>query len=216
MKTNKATTRTAHIVDTGGKLSSSAGLVTPASAYKPPKPIWNTVKKEDIGTGYVAIELATEKQAKRRAERDDPIWHNRFIKGSSEFIWFWVHPKPAPVAVKAKPKKQPLNYRNKLDKKTRGRFTSEMGLTIDRTANFMMKDILPHTVALNSGLAKADELLKQLGIEEKVPLPVSYLQGKVITAVHLRIIRFVSRLFELNEEEKKLMVAEFTRPWSQS
>jgi hypothetical protein len=42
------------------------------------------------------------------------------------------------------------------------------------------------------------------------------MRGKMTMAMYLRVIRFVSETFDLNEEERRLMALEYTRPWSQS
>lgn len=220
-KTNDAP-RTARVVDTGSreKTISKAGLVPPmVKNGRVPRDTWKGVKKEEIGRGFEVIEpaeLTTEKSIKRAHEKADPIWRNKFIKGSSPCIWYMVKaPTVKPKVVKKK--KEPINFRNKLDNKTSKKFRSGLGTAIDQISNFMVKDVLPKSLAMHSGMDKAEELLQQILDDEKVQLPIrQYMQGKTMTAMHLRVIRFVSNLFELTPEEKKLMVAEFVRPWTES
>jgi hypothetical protein len=78
-----------------------------------------------------------------------------------------------------------------------------------------VKELLPISLSLMSSMTKTEELAMQL-TDSKVELPVTYMRGKMTMAMYLRVIRFVSETFDLNEEERRLMALEYTRPWSQS
>lgn len=227
-------TKTSSVV-TGGttkKPPVSRNGIVPAvvsSKGQGPSDLWKGVKPEEIGTGYEAVEdpwakeakkkPTVKKQAVRRFTPDydrEVVFSNRFIhiKGDgSKFVWFEVVP-PKPVKTAPPKKRKPINYKNKLDHKTRTKFSKQLDANILETANFIMKDLLPTTLSLHSAMERVTELTQQL-IDDKVSLPLQYLASKQLMAVHLRIIRHVSEQFNLTEEERKLMALEYTRPWSQ-
>jgi hypothetical protein len=220
-------------VITGGTLkrppTSRNGIVPVAIAKQSqtPSDLWKGVKPEEIGTGFEVVlgafddekakrKPVKQKMVRREVEREN-VFTNKFIhiKGDgSEFVWFEVLP-PKPVKPASPKKKKPINFKNKLDKRTKAKFSKQLDANILETASFIMKDLLPKTLSLHSAIERVAELSQQL-IDEKVTLPLQYLQSKQLMAVHLRIIRHVSEQFNLNDEERKLMALEFTRPWSQS
>jgi hypothetical protein len=192
-----------------------------ASTGRTPSELWKDVRKEEIGTGFEPVVGAfddAKPKVKRRVRRRDfeQVFANKFIhiKGDgSKFVWFEVVP-PKPVKPAPQKKRKPINYKNRLDPKTKSRFSRRLDEHILGTASFIMKDLLPKTLSLHSAIERVTELSQQL-IDDKVALPLQYLQSKQLMAVHLRIIRHVSEQFELTDEERKLMALEFTRPWSQ-
>jgi hypothetical protein len=224
-------TKTSGVV-TGGatkKAPVSRNGIVPAvvtSKGRGPSELWKDVKKDEIGTGFEIVEgvfedekPAPRKKRVRRFTADferERIFANKFIhiKGEgSKFVWFEVVP-PKPQKTKPPQKRKPINYKNKLDPKTKTKFSRAMDANISETANFILKDLLPKTLSLHSALERVTELSQQL-IDDKVALPLQYLASKQLMAVHLRIIRHVSEQFDLTDEERKLMALEYTRPWSQ-
>lgn len=186
------------------------------AARNRPADKWGSVQKDQIGKGFEVAEtvlLANEKKRVAKDEKADPLWKNKFIEGSSEFIFFVVTPKPAkkPDPVR----KKPFNFQNKLDKKTKRVFENRLSKNIDETANFMVKELLPITMSLHSALQRTEELVTQL-TDGKELLPTSLLQRKMELAVHLRVTRFMSERFGLTEKEQRLMLPELTKPWSES
>jgi hypothetical protein len=219
--------RTARVVTSGGsnkELKPASNGLTPGVVVGRrdiPSTMWNEVRKGEVGKGFMPMDFERpEKKAKVRAKNrresndEERAGKNKFVLGSSPMIWFWITPKVKQE--KAKEKKKPINYQNKLDEKTRRHYTKVLEKNIDSTANFMVKDILPLTMSLHSGLERAKELVQQLLDVESLPLPEGYIQSKVSMAINLRIIRFVSDQYNLSDEERKLMALEYTRPWSQS
>jgi hypothetical protein len=206
------------VVDSGssfGKVS-TAGL-TPTvvvGSRQTPHDMWSNVKKGDIGAGYSPIETASIDEARRRQDKADPVWKNRFVYGTSSFVYFVVVARTVKLPPK-KTGKKPINYANKLDKKTRVRFAEALNRNVNATASFLVKELLPISLSLMSSMTKTEELAMQL-TDSKVELPVTYMRGKMTMAMYLRVIRFVSETFDLNEEERRLMALEYTRPWSQS
>lgn len=220
------------LVSTGGttkKEPVSRNGIVPAivsNENRRPSSIWLDVKPEEIGTGFEAAPGAFPdeppvRKVLRKARRSDAVFErvftNKFlhIKGEgSKFVWFEVLP-PKPV-VPEKPKaRKPINFKNKLTPKIQNRFAKQLDKSIVETASFIMKDLLPKTLSLHSALERVNELTQQL-IDDKLALPVQYMQNKQLMAVHLLIIRHISDQFGLNEEERKLMALEYTRPWSQA
>lgn len=217
------------LVSTGGttkKAVSHNGIVASTSVLadeRKPSGIWADVTKKEIGTGFEIVKDAfpeeprlVRKKARRRDEVFERVYTNKFlhIKGEgSKFVWFEVLP-PVPKKIEPPKKRKPINYKNKLTPKAKDRFTKQLDRHILDTASFIMKDLLPKTMSLHSAMERVSELTQQL-IDDKVSLPLNYLQSKQNMAVHLRIIRYVSEQFGLTEEERKLMALEYTRPWSQ-
>ena len=219
------------LVSTGGtakKPAVSRNGIVPSTAIiaedRQPSGLWKDVTATEIGKGFEVVEgvFADEpKLVRKKARRKDAIFERMFtnkfihIKGEgSKFVWFEVLP-PKPVKTEPPKKRKPINYKNKLTPKAKDRFTKQLDRNILDTASFIMKDLLPKTMSLHSAVERVSELTQQL-IDDKVPLPLQYLQSKQLMAVHLRIIRHVAEQFELNDEERKLMALEYTRPWSQS
>jgi hypothetical protein len=225
MKTTKTS-----LVATGGTTKrppvSRNGIVPLAITKDTRKPsdLWKDVTATEIGKGFEVVKGAFPdepktvlKKARRPGMVYERIFSNKFvhIKGEgSKFVWFEVLP-PKPVKTEPPKKRKPINYKNKLTPKAKDKFTKQLDRNILDTASFIMKDLLPKTMSLHSAVERVSELSQQL-IDDKVSLPLQYLQNKQLMAVHLRIIRHVADQFELNEEERKLMALEYTRPWSQS
>lgn len=219
------------LVATGGtakKAAVSRNGIVPSTAViaedRKPSGLWADVTKAEIGRGFEIVKDAfpdepklVRKKARRKDAVFERIFSNKFvhIKGEgSKFVWFEVLP-PKPVKTEPPKKRKPINYKNKLTPKAKERFTKQLDRNILDTASFIMKDLLPKTMSLHSAVERVSELTQQL-IDDKVSLPLQYLQNKQLMAVHLRIIRHVSEQFGLNDEERKLMALEYTRPWSQA
>lgn len=215
MKPNKVNTllqgRTARIATGKG-----SGSVTPvsviASRRDSPSDLWKAVKAQDIGDGFVPIEAVAKQKELERIERKNTSWKNKFVIGSSPHIFFTVIPKVSLSPKKAKIK-TPINLSNKVSRVSRKRFIESLGRNLDKTARFVLKDLLPMTMSLESAMTRVQEQVHQMA-DTKIDLPTSVLKSKMVLASHLRITRFVSEIFELTEKEREIMVLELTRPWS--
>jgi hypothetical protein len=199
------------VPSTSTKGSALIGVIS--NNNRGPSDKWKTVEKADIGKGFVPIELVTPQIVEKRLRDEKPLFKNKFLLGSSRFIWFVVVPKVEKVE-KKKPKVA-LNYKNKLDKKTKGSLVRSLDKNVEETVNFIMKDILPVTLAYHTAMDKVDEYMLQFA-ETKAEMPKPTFEQKMKLAVHLRITRFLSEQFKLTSEEKKMMNPELTKPWIQS
>jgi hypothetical protein len=182
----------------------SSGAASAARAFLPqtkaPSSIWDNAKLSDIGNNFEII-------------REAPIleeysFHNPFLRGQSEFIFFVVKPK-----YKVKEKKKvvtPLNLNSKLSKPQKRKISRAIGDNIEDFSTFFMEEILPVSLAISSAGQKVDELIQQL-IDDKANLPMSFIQAKATQAVCLRIIRRISQKFKLTKDEQRMMFREYLR-----
>jgi hypothetical protein len=175
---------------------------------------WGTVRKEEINSGFAPVQLDQDKivEKSRRDKETNGIAKNRFIRGTSPKITFDLNPgnlvKPLAVKVnKSKPKKPSAQ----VSEKQRAKFHRELRANVVETSSFILRDLVPNTMALKTAVDRSADVVKQV-YNTDLNFPLDYLEKKALTAVYLRIIRHLSESFELTKDEKEIMLADL-RPW---
>ena len=186
---------------------------------KTPNSRWNSVSKEDINAGYAAVSLDSLKAQskvveKARATRDsNSVAKNRFIRGTSPKITFDLNPSKLVkrLANKAEARKKIEVKTREVSEKQRSKLNKELRASVIATSSFILRDLVPHTMALKTAVDRAQDVVKQV-YNTDLNFPRDYLERKALAAVYLRIIRHVSENFDLTNSERELMVADL-RPW---
>lgn len=164
-----------------------------------PSSRWDKVDANDIGEGFASLD--GDFDFERRESEFIVEFSNKFVHGSSDFVFFTVIPR---VKVKKKKKKVPINIRNKVTPEETRHFVKKVDRSITATSNFFMRELLPLSMSLNSAIDRVNEKTQQL-TQEKAELPADFIRSRASAAISLRILRFLTEQFGLTKEEAELL-----------
>jgi hypothetical protein len=169
--------------------------ITPADV---PRSSWSNVKLEDIGK----FEIVTPRKARRPPHLMLEENH-KFVTGDSRFIYYVVTPIFKKVA--KTPARVPINAENKLTKKVREQFSSQLEASLERLSSFWLQDVLPQTMAVESALDKVDELVLQL-TGGPANLPRDLVKRKYEQGISVKLLRFVAQSMKLTKTEHRMLL----------
>lgn len=165
-----------------------------------PRSSWNNVKLEDIGKFEI---IPSQKPAHLMLEEGHP-----FVEGDSKFIYYVMTPVFEQVA---RTTKVPINAKNKLTKRMREQFSSQLEAAMERLSSFWVQDILPQTMAVESALDKVEELVLQL-TGDAANLPRDMVKRRYEQSLNIKVLRYVSQTMGLTKKEHRMLLEHTVMP----
>lgn len=164
---------------------------------------WSNVNPDDIGEGFTKADSPFDSPFDNDKEDTEFVAElsNKFVTGSSEFVFFTVTPT---VKRTKKIRKAPLNAENKLTPQERQKFTRSLSRNIGQMSTFFMEEILPLSMSINPAVDRVDEKTMQM-LNTAADLPKGFIQGQATMAIQLRVVRFIAEAYGLNEHETALL-----------
>ncbi len=151
--------------------------------------IWAGAKVEDIGSGFTILD-EEEDSSEASLKKFGTFKRNPFITISSTLI---------PLKVAKKIRTTPVT---KITTKESQKFSSSTKKHIEDINKFFLDELLPLTASVDTAFLEIDDRLKQL-LGDSPSLPKEFFKQKILEAINLKMIDFISSKLSLSPEDRK-------------